>query len=186
MSESAREWYEDGVADHYRRHGDDYRNPHEPVIVELVAKLLHDIRLDTARVLDLAAGAGELTRAIRSARPGAEFAGIDPFTGSAYQAMTGIACEAITFEQIAGGALGLRQFTLVGCSFAMHLCPPTMLAALCVALAQAAPTLLILTPHKRPSIVPSMGFVLEHELVHRRVRARVYRSNLKERVESQL
>lgn len=176
---SARDWYEDGVDDHYRLHGASYRNPHEPIVVDVVRRVFREWpTLDASNVLDLACGSGELSRAICAARPDAAMIGADPFTGDAYRTHTGPACEALSFEQIAGGALRGRSFSLIGCSFAMHLCPTSLLPMLTLELAQSSPDLLILTPHKRPHLRETWGYTLVGEFVEQRVRARHYRSNV--------
>jgi SAM-dependent methyltransferase len=172
----ARDWYQDGVGDHYRSHGSEYANPHAAIIDTCVRLWVEEVRPDTTSVLDLACGAGELTTALRRAGVVGEFAGIDPYTREAYDKQTGLRCEPMTFEQVANGGLGARHYSLIGCSFAMHLCPASILPALCVELAQRAPMLLILTPHKRPAIRLEWGWELEGERIHQRVRTRWYRS----------
>lgn len=179
MSDSAREWYEDGIDDHYRSHGASYRNPHEPQLFGAVARALREWpMIDTSAVLDLAAGSGELTRAIRAVRPGSGIVGCDPFTGDAYRAHAGDRFETLSFEQIAAGALRERRFTLIGCSFAMHLCPASLLPQLALELAQVSPHLLILTPHKRPILREAWGWHPVGEFVEQRVRVRLHASNV--------
>jgi len=99
---------------------------------------------------------------------------IDPYTHVAYTKRTGAPCEALTFEQIAAGALRGRVYSLIACSFAMHLVESSRLASLCYALSQLSQSLLILTPHKRPTLRPEWGWTLKHEILHERVRARLY------------
>jgi hypothetical protein len=125
-------------------------------------------------VLDLAAGSGEVTRAVRACRPGAKIEAIDPHTADAYTHATGLPCERLDFASLAAGALEGRRYTLIVCSFAMHLCPPSHLPALCVALARTSPRLAIVTPHKRPVIRPGWGWSTPRESVHDRVRIRIY------------
>jgi len=81
-------------------------------------------------------------------------------------------------DEVAAGALRGRRYSLVGCSFAMHLAAESLLPQLCLELAQAAPHLLILTPHKRPTLRPAFGWDLTDEFVHERVRTRLYASRL--------
>ena len=101
-------------------------------------------------------------------------AAIDPFTAVAYTRRTGLPCEAMTFERIAAGGLRGRRYSLIVCSFALHLAMPSRLPTLCWELAGVARQLLILTPHKRPTIDPAWGWSLTHECLHERVRARLY------------
>lgn len=126
--------------------------------------------------MDLAAGSGEATLALKALHPAATFHAIDPYTSQAYTARTGWPCENLTFEQISTGALRDRRYSLIVCSFAMHLVEPSRLPSLCMELATLAPQLLILTPHKRPIIKPAWNWELAGEILYLRVRARFYRS----------
>lgn len=171
------EYQRHGVASFYQQHGAEYRNPHEPIIRELLALCVAQWRLDLSNVLDLACGSGEATLALRDL--GAkQIAGIDPYTGSAYLARTGITAAALSFEQIAEGAPADRseKYSLIVCSFALHLAAESWLPILCYQLSQIGDALLILTPHKRPLIRSGWGWEAPSELLHERVRARLYRT----------
>jgi hypothetical protein len=166
-----------GVEAYYRRHASTYRNPHEDAVR---AALEHaagaaEGSLDLSHVLDLAAGSGEVTLALRELGA-ARVDAVDPFTADAYRARTGAACEAFDFAAIAAGALSGRRYSLIVCSFAMHLCEPSRLPGLAQQLSFVAPKLLILTPHKRPLLRSEWGWALLGERVTQRVRARLYRS----------
>ena len=102
------------------------------------------------------------------------FTATDPYTYAAYQDRVGRACERDGFEQIAAGLWQGRRFSLIVCSFALHLAEPSRLPGVAMALAQLAPALLILTPHKRPELRDAWGWQLTHETVRQRVRARLY------------
>ena len=147
--------------------------------------------LDLTHVLDLAAGSGEVTLALQTnhvawaSRPRDEknlvretptprMSAIDPYTAQAFTDRTKLPCETLSFEDIAAGAIRGRSYSLIVCSFAMHLCDESRLPALCWALAEVSRQLLILTPHKRPIIKPEWGWRLERERVHERIRARLY------------
>lgn len=175
---SSRDWYEDGVAEHYAANGAAYRNPHEPIVATCVDLAFKRWPLDTTHVLDLSAGSGELSRAVLAFRPDAKITAADPFTFAAYEQSFGRPCERWSFEAIANGKLRGRSFSLVGCSFAMHLCPPSLLPQLSLELAQVATQLLILTPHKRPIIRESWGWSPVGEFIEQRVRARLYASTI--------
>jgi len=133
-------------------------------------------RLDLAHVLDLACGSGEVTLALRELEAGA-IDGLDPYTGAAYQARTGQPAEAISFEAIASGILEGRRYSLVVCSYALHLLAPSRLPRLAYQLSRVAGALLVLTPHKRPSLRPEWGWALTGEMVVQRVRARGYQAS---------
>jgi SAM-dependent methyltransferase len=162
-----------GVAAYYQQSGAAYRNPHEPIIRAILAHVADAWALDLRAVLDLACGSGEVTLAWRDL-PDAHIVGMDPYTGAAYRARTGQDAEPFTFEQIAGGALHGRRYTLIACSFALHLVAESRLPALCYQFAQIAPRLLIVSPHKRPPIQPAWGWTLMETYTHERVHARLY------------
>jgi SAM-dependent methyltransferase len=164
-----------GVGNFYRSKGSAYRNPHEPQIVRSLEVAVREWCLDLARVLDLAAGSGEATFALRALGAGT-IEGIDPFTFEAYRERTGQVAGRETFEQIAAGALARRHYTLIVCSFAMHLVEPSRLPRLAMQLSLIGDRLLILTPHKRPQIRSEWGWLVEGERVVQRVRSRLYRS----------
>lgn len=163
----------EGVQSFYAQHGADYRNPHEAIIRQIVKTLVTEHDLDLSHILDLACGSGEITLALTEL--GAKKVdGIDPYTGEAYFARTGQVADAYTFEQIAAGVLEKRRYSMVVCSFALHLAEASRLPLLLFHLAQISDTLLILTPHKRPTIRPEWGWELIQELMLERVRGRLY------------
>lgn len=166
-----------GVAGFYAAHGEHYRNPHEDGVREAVAAFVD--RLPPGPLLDLAAGSGEVTLALRElGRDAAEIVGCDPHTAAAYHGRTGVMAQPWSFEQLSHGFD--RRFSAIVCSFALHLCPPSWLPTLVIAMANAAPVLLVITPHKRPELRDAWGFTLADEryFVEHRVRARLYRSQL--------
>jgi SAM-dependent methyltransferase len=134
--------------------------------------------LDLRCVLDLACGSGEATLALRELGAGV-IHGIDPYTGEAYRERTGQEAEPFSFEEIAAGVLAGRTYSLIVCSFALHLLEPSRLPGVCYRLAEVGETLLVLTPHKRPAIRPAWGWSLEGEHVHARVRMRYYCSSIR-------
>jgi hypothetical protein len=164
-----------GVEAYYRDGGATYRNPHEPQLRRVLDVVVPEWKLDLSRVLDLAAGSGEVTVALREMGAG-QMEGIDPYTYEAYEARTGVAAGRESFEEVAAGALADRKYSLIVCSFAMHLVAESRLAGLAYQLSQIAPRLVILTPHKRPVLRADWGWELEDERVMHRIRARLYRS----------
>lgn len=170
-----------GVVAYYEAHGSCYRNPHEAAVRQLTIEVLRKHELDASSVLDLACGSGEVTCALTEALPEpgmARIDGVDPYTGEAYLERTGAAALPFTFEQIALGALEGRRYSLIVCSFALHLVERSWLPLLLhtlSGLATAATRMLIITPHKRPELRPEWGWILMEELMIDRVRARLYR-----------
>lgn len=163
-----------GVRGYYERFGGEYRNPHEPAVRAALGRAVAEWHLDLSHVLDLACGSGEVTLALRELG-GGRTDGIDPYTAEAYLRRTGQPAETYTFEQIAAGALIGRAYSLLVCSFAMHLVPESRLPLLATQLAQIGPALLLITPHKRPLLRPAWGWAQQGELLVERVRARLYR-----------
>jgi 2-polyprenyl-3-methyl-5-hydroxy-6-metoxy-1,4-benzoquinol methylase len=164
-----------GAQGYYEQFGAHYRNPHELAVRRAVHAAVAAWDLDQTRVLDLACGSGEVTLALREL--GARsIDGLDPFTGAAYQARTGQSAEALSFEAIASGALDGRRYSLVACSYALHLLDPSRLPRLAYQLSRIAGALLVFTPHKRPQLRSDWGWVLTGEMVVERVRARNYQS----------
>ena len=161
-----------GPEEFYRLHGADYRNPHEHIVRAILAQAVAAWQLDLSRVLDLACGSGEATLVLREL--GAIVEGADPFTGAAYLARTGTPALPLSFENIAWGALAGQRFSLIVCSFALHLLEESRLPTLCYALSRLSPALIVVTPLKRPQIKPAWGWSLEAEILDQRVRARLY------------
>src|SRR5688572_17211908 len=173
---SVRSRYERHGADaYYREHAADYVNPHEPEVVHSLGLARSRWGLDLSRVLDLACGSGEATLALRALGAGA-VDGLDPYTGQAYAARTGQRAEPLSFEAVAAGALTGRSYSLIVCSYALHLLQPSRLPTLTYPLSRLAPALLVRTPHKRPHLRPEWGWVLTGESVVERVRVRAYQS----------
>jgi SAM-dependent methyltransferase len=162
-----------GVQGYYEHYGADYRNPHESIIRATLDFAVDRWSLRLERVLDLACGSGEVTLFLRE-KGAAHIDGIDPYTDAAYFARTGSHAEPFTFADIAAGAIADRSYSLIICSFALHLAEESRLPLLCFQLAAIAPALLILTPHKRPTIKLEWGWHLQHETLNDRVRARLY------------
>ena len=170
-----RQYEKHGARGYYERHGAEYRNPHEDAIARVLREVVPQWPLDLTHALDLACGSGEVTLVLRELGV-TRVDGIDPFTGAAYLARTGQAAEAFDFAALAAGALRGRRYSLIVCSFALHLAEASRLPLLAYELAELAPHLLILTPHKRPALKPEWGWQLRAETVIERVRTRLYES----------
>ena len=164
-----------GPREFYRASGATYRNPHEPALQRSIRAAVEACRPDLSRVLDLAAGSGEATLIFRELGA-TQVDGIDPYTADAYASRTGQPAEPLGFEDVAAGALAGRSYTLVVCSFALHLCDRSRLPAVCSQLSLVGKSLLVLTPHKRPHVRAEWGWELQGEAVVERVRWRYYRS----------
>lgn len=177
-TEAIRKQYErHGVQGFYERDGASYRNPHEEGIQAALRSCISRWTLSLQRTLDLACGSGEVTLALLDLGcDGIE--GLDPFTGDAYYRRTGRKARELSFEGIAEGALAEERYSLVICSYALHLCAVSRLPGLLVQLGLVAPDLIVVTPHKRPEIRRDWGWGLVDEFVADRVRSRLYHSLL--------
>ncbi len=174
MSDIRPAYEEHGVTGFYQQFGSSYRNPHETIIQSLLKRVSLEWKLDLSNVLDLACGSGEVTLVLQEL--GANVSGIDPYTFEAYLERTKLKAENFTFNDIANGLLEGRAYSLIVCSFALHLVEVSKLPMLMFQLAQITNTLVILTPHKRPQIKLEWGWNLETEILEDRVRARLYRT----------
>ena len=175
LASSIRPKYDElGVTGFYAASGATYRNPHEAIIRRLLAQVCLEWDCDLSNVLDFACGSGEVTLALRELE--AKVSGIDPFTGAAYLERTGLQAEPLSFDDICAGSLEGRRYSLIACSFALHLADPSKLPVLAHQLARVSPALLILTPHKRPALKLEWGWALRAETMLERVRARLYGS----------
>jgi hypothetical protein len=169
------EYEKHGAENYYRRFGRDYRNPHEPIVRESLRSAKETWPLDLSYVLDLAAGSGEATLALVALGAGRVDAA-DPYTHEAYESRVGSPPERLGFDDVAAGALAGRRYSLVVCSFALHLCETSRLPAVAYQLSLVAPDLLVLTPHKRPVVRAEWGWALAGERCVERVRSRWYQS----------
>jgi hypothetical protein len=129
-------------------------------------------------VLDLAAGGGEVTIALQE-KGITGITGCDPFTFSLYEKQTGLDCLKLSFHDIIRGGMP-GAYSVVICSFALHLCPIKDLFPLVWNLFEAAPLLVVITPHKRPELenLPSVELVWQDFVCTERgkqVRLKAYR-----------
>ena len=159
---------------YYLAHGSSYRNPHEDAVRNALTLANATWSLDLSHVLDLACGSGEATLVLRSLGAGL-IDGIDPFTAEAYRQRVGQSAETVRFEEIAAGALAGRTWSTIVCSYALHLVEVSRLPRLCRALAELSPTLVVVTPHKRPVLREGWGWLAAEEIKHDRTRVRCYR-----------
>jgi 2-polyprenyl-3-methyl-5-hydroxy-6-metoxy-1,4-benzoquinol methylase len=167
-----------GASAYYQNHASDYHNPHEQEISTLIRQNLH--RMDTARVLDFSAGGGEVSTCLLQSGV-TNIEGADPFTQNLYTQHTGLTCHPWSFDDVVRHGLPQSYSTII-CSFALHLCPENQLFSVTWNLLQAAPLLVIITPHKRPELEKLSGISLcyeDHTLTKRgkRVRLKAYSIN---------
>ena len=162
-----------GVNSYYSRYGTDYINPHEERVKEITRLALQEWKPSTERVLDLACGSGEITLALKALGV-KNVEGADPYTQIAFEKRTGLKCKSISFEAIVQGCLSDESYSLVICSYALHLSSDEILPILCMQLAMIAKNLLIVTPHKRPEINPDWGWNFEGKIKYGKTKAKYY------------
>lgn len=149
-----------GAEGFYRDHADDYSNPHFPEIAALLKQNFSKFDC-SGGVLDFACGGGEVTQVLQQA--GVEnITGCDPFTFDLYERQTGYPCLRFSFKDLVKGAQPGR-YSLIISSFALHLCPVKDLYPLTWNLLQAAPLLVVITPHKRPELEKIPGITTDWE-----------------------
>ena len=150
MNYSVRAGYEElGIEGYYKKHCEDYSNPHINLIKELI-DTYNCIQYLGNNILDLCCGSGEITNILKDNNFNIE--GLDPYTAPAYKKNTGKECLVYDFKDIVQGALQNRRYDTIICSYAMHLCEESMLNKLLYQLSLIANTLIIITPHKRPEV----------------------------------
>jgi hypothetical protein len=147
---------EHGAEGYYRSFADTYENPHFP---EIKALLEHNFsKFDCSAVLDFAAGGGEVTQVLQNLGV-RDITGCDPFTYDLFEKNTRCACLRLSFMDVIKNGLPGRYSTIFS-SFALHLCPVKDLFSLSWKLFEAAPVLVVLTPHKRPELEKLQGIEL--------------------------
>ena len=156
MKKIRQEYDKYGAEGYYREHSDSYKNPHFPQIKTLIEQNIH--RIDAKNALDFCAGGGEVSRVLLDMKIG-QVTGCDPFTFDLYQKNIGQNCLQFSFTDIIKGAK-LDQYSCIISSFALHLCPKNDLYPLVWNLFQAAPQIIVLTPHKRPELEKLTGVEL--------------------------
>lgn len=167
---SVREGYVNlGVDGYYKKHEKDYYNPHESIIKKLLLIAIEKNLIED-NILDLCCGSGEVTSFLKDYN----VTGLDPYTALAYKERTGKNVLEYTFKDIALGKLSGYSFQTIICSFALHLCPESMLLTVLWRLGEISNRLIIITPHKRPDCDKKAGWCLVEEIIVERVKMRIY------------
>jgi hypothetical protein len=167
-----------GVKNFYAFHGGTYQNPHEPVIRKSILYIYQNWGLDFSNVLDLACGKGEVTKILRDLGV-KNIDAVDPFLSTEYEKETGEKCMKMSFEDIMKGSLKGKSYSLVICSYALHLLDYSKLPPFLFSLGESTDSLLIIGPHKNPPVKDTWGWTLENEIIIDRVRSRYFESTMK-------
>jgi ubiquinone/menaquinone biosynthesis C-methylase UbiE len=87
--------------------------------------------LDVSNILDLACGSGEVTLALLS-HGIKNIEGIDPYTYQSFEKRTKMLCKPLSFEDIVNGKLEGMRYSLIICSYALHLASEEILPVLSI------------------------------------------------------
>lgn len=162
-------YVKEGVESYYLNHADEYENPHESIIKELLSNYLQLNSLGSS-VLDLCCGNGLVTKAIADKVP--NIIGCDPYMTEQYRQQTGRKCYEYDFLGLSQEP-NLPKVDTVICSFALHLCPASLLPAILYNLSQISDKLIAISPNKRPHIQDF--WELEDVVIHNRVRMMIFK-----------
>lgn len=146
-----------GVDKYYKDYGDQYSNPHFEQVQTLIEQ--NKSRLDYSNVLDFCAGGGEASLVLRALGSN-KITASDPFTHQLYEKNLQQKCHRWSFDDAIKGKI-TGDYSSIICSFAMHLCPEEKLYILATTLFQHSPSLVIITPHKRPQLEQFSGIELD-------------------------
>lgn len=167
-----------GVKNFYAFHGGEYKNPHEPAIRKSILYIYQNWGLDFSGVLDMACGRGEITKILKDIGI-KNIDAVDPYLSDEYEKETGNNCMKMSFDDIMKGSIKHNSYSLVICSYALHLLDYSKLPFFLFSLGESTDDLLLIGPHKNPPIKETWGWALEKEVVIDRVRSRYFKSTMK-------
>lgn len=159
-----------GVKNFYQFNYDQYNNPHEPIINDSLKFVNENWKVNFSKTLDLACGKGEVSKALIKLG----YNNIDAVDAYSCKYYITEHCQTLAFDDIIKGALDNKKYSIVVCSFALHLLEISKLPTLLYKLTQISDQLLILSPHKRPEIKENWGWSLQNEMVLDKVRTRLF------------
>jgi SAM-dependent methyltransferase len=159
-----RKKYSQGVPEYYTKCSR-YSNPHSIKFDGLIKKLLlwlpynlYEKSKETP-VLDLACGSGEVTKVLVANGIG-NVVGLDPFLAEQFASETGKSVFNNSFEDICRGVVPLAaNYSIVICSYALHLCGDSLLPLLLDSLKNITSYLCVITPHGLPLIPEKTGWI---------------------------
>lgn len=161
-----------GVEGFYKKEGSTYRNPHEKIIEKLIS-IANEKNLIGDSVIDLCCGSGEITVLMEEKT----VIGIDPFTNAAYSKRTGKNSLNYSFKDIAKGNLKITCDTII-CSFALHLCPPSLLHNVLWNLKDVSRRLIVISPNKKPDCHGIAGWLRKELIEIDRVKMNFYENSI--------
>lgn len=165
-----RNLYEEmGVDEYYLKNAGNYHNPHESIIKKLI-EIAKNNNLIGQKVLDLCCGSGEITRMLSNNH---EIVGIDPYMHQIYTERTRRMSYPWSFIDIKNGNIQ-ENFDTIICSFALHLCPKSLLPDVLWNLGLISKNLIVISPNKNPNCDGISNWILVDEMILNRVRMKVY------------
>lgn len=165
-----------GVKNFYEFNYDQYNNPHEPIIHKSISFVNDNWNSDFTKVLDLACGKGEVTKILNKLGY-INIDAVDAYSCKYYEKETKKKCSPLSFDDIINGDLDDEHYSIVVCSFALHLLETSKLPIFLYKLSQISEQLLILSPHKKPEIREEWGWSLQNEMLINKVRTRLFDNN---------
>jgi len=165
------EYIKSGVDQFYKNNHQTYENPHESIIHAHLYHLMRKGLLTNNSVLDLCCGTGQVSRCLKE-KGFKNVEGCDPYTNLEYTKRTGFKAYNHNFLYLSNRELN-RKYKYVICSFALHLCPPSLLPKVLYNLSQVAEKLIIISPHKKPEI--NQYWQEEFKYLNERVTTRIFK-----------
>lgn len=170
--------YEDlGVEDFYKKKGDKYFNPHLQYIKESIKKIVDKGTVDLSKVLDLAAGSGEVTNILNDLGY-YNIEATDPYLFKEYENNTGYKCMRYSFEDIQRGKIKNKKYSAIICSYGLHLADKSILHDLFWEMSMISDFLIIISPNKRPEVSKD-SWELEEKFIIGKSKIKIYISKNK-------
>lgn len=161
-----------GVDRFYQENSNTYENPHEPIIHSHLNQLIRTGDISQGKILDLCCGTGQVTNFLKT-KGFRQITGVDPYTNIEYQKRTNCRAYNFDFRYIAQKGLP-EKYDVIICSFALHLCPESLLPQVLWALSQSCKKLIIISPNKKPKI--KVFFEETNAVKDQRVFSKVYKA----------
>ena len=158
-------------------HCNKYKNPHSkkfgPIIKKVIQWLPFDLSIESQKcpVLDLACGTGEITIQLMNQNID-HVVGIDPFLATSYSENTSKPVLQNSFEDIYQEKILLEKYSIVFCSYALHLCEDP--SALLEVLKRYTQYLCVVTPHGLPIISLESGWVRIFDFKYSNIKVYLY------------
>lgn len=167
-----------GVDNYYLNFGESYVNYHENSIQEVLETLFKN-EIENKSFLDFCSGDGLITKILKSFKNinNCSFTGLDKYLAERYIKETKENCIVNSFEDVAKGSILNLNFDITICSFALHLCPFSILENVLFVLSYISKELIIISPSKNTRVSLNF-FILEEQFKYKNVVVSKYTSKL--------